>query len=194
MEEHEKYLQYKFPGQADEEHIQVLVRKHWIVDVKVTIFFVILVGIPSAITLAVAIFAWDKTLDATSLLVMQGLWAYLLLIFSVLYMAWLNEELDVVIVTNERIVSHDQVDVFHKQISETSIAQIQDVKGVEKGMWGNLFNYGSLEVQTAAKDIIFNIEHVKDPYSVARKILDVRDRYLDKEKFERPPMHTAGER
>jgi len=100
------------------------------------------------------------------------------------YIKWLNEELDIIIVTNERIVAHDQIDLFHRQVSETNIGQIQDVKGIERGMLGSIFHYGKLEMQTAARDIMFKIQHVRDPYNSARIILDIRDQYIDKEKFE----------
>jgi hypothetical protein len=191
METPEKYLQYRFPGQAEGEHIKVLVRKHWVIAVKIGILFFVLAVVPVLVALALAIFIWDKTFDQISLFVMLGFWCYMLVILAFLFMAWINEELDVVIITNERVVSHDQIDVFHRQVSETSIAQVQDVIGTEEGVWGNLFHYGTLKIQTAAKDIMFTIKHVGKPYEAARKILNIRDQYLDKEKFEKPFGYTT---
>lgn len=172
----------------------MLVRKHWVIAVKIGTLFLVLFVVPVIAALAFAIFVWDKTFDQVALFVMLGLWCYLLAILAFIFMAWINEELDVVIITNERVVSHDQIDIFHRQVSETSIAQVQDVIGTEEGVWGNLFHYGTLKIQTAAKDIMFIIKHVSKPYEAARQILNIRDQYLDKEKFEKPFGYSTTHR
>ncbi len=100
---------------------------------------------------------------------------YLLFIVLFVYIRWLNEELDLVIVTNERIVSHNQIDLFHRQISEALVEDIQDVKGTENGLVGHLLHYGMIEITTAANELFFSIENVKDPYENTRALLDVRD-------------------
>lgn len=193
MEQATKYLRHKFPGQKPGEQIQALVRKHWIIDVKVAAIFFVLGVIPFAISVVLAVLFWDGTFNDTFALTSLTLWAYMLAVTAFAYMSWLKEELDVIIVTNERIVSHDQIDLFHRQIAETNIAQVQDVKGVEEGVLGNIFHFGMLEIQTAAKDIIFVIRHVNTPYESAREILDIRDRYIDKEKFEKRSSSHADE-
>ncbi len=186
-----KYAQNRFPGQKPGEQIMVLVRKHWMIDVKVALIFLVLGIFPLALVIVAAIYFWDGTFNDMFLLITLGVWVYLLAIMAFTYMAWLNEELDIIIVTNERVVAHDQIDLFHRQISETNIAQIQDVKGVEKGVWGNMLHYGTIEIQTAARAIIFTIKHANRPYQKARDILDIRDKYMDKEKFESPPEEPS---
>lgn len=186
--EKDKYLKYRFPGQKEGETIQLLVRKHWIVDVEIASIFLVL-GVPPIIAAGVSAFEfWNGTAEDTFLGLALALWIYLLIATAFTYMKWLNEELDIIIITNERVVSHDQVNLFHRQISETSISQVQDVKGVEKGVLGNVLHYGTLEIQTAAKDIVFRIGHVNKPYQSARLILDVREKHMDKEKFETAPV------
>jgi hypothetical protein len=181
----DKYLKHRFPGQKEGEQIKALVRKHWIVALKVGFMFFAIGIIPTIIAITLVIAFWNGQFTDPFLYGVLAFFVYILAVMAFTYMAWINEELDVIIITNERVVAHDQVDIFHRQISETSIARIQDVKGVEKGVLGNLLHYGLLEIQTAARDIVFNIQHAKSPYGKARRILDIRDRYLDKEKFER---------
>ncbi|MBT4384873.1 hypothetical protein HOD30_03945 [Candidatus Peregrinibacteria bacterium] len=178
------YSNYKFPGQKPGEVIQLLVRKHWIIDVKIAAIFAFLALIPGTVAVVSPILLWDGVLTDTILLIIIGVLVYFLFMMLITYIKWLNEELDIIIVTNERIVAHDQIDLFHRQVSETNIGQIQDVKGIERGMLGSIFHYGKLEMQTAARDIMFKIQHVRDPYNSARIILDIRDQYIDKEKFE----------
>lgn len=185
--ENDQYKDYKFPGQKPGEHIQLLVRKHWIIDVKIGAFFFTLAMVPVIISILAHYFFGEFAFNDPILFTTLGILIYLQCMLLVTYVKWLNEELDLIIVTNERVVSHEQVDLFHRQISETNISQVQDVKGVERGLLGNVFHYGELTVQTAAKDITFNINHVNRPYDSARIILDLRADYIDKEKFEAPP-------
>jgi hypothetical protein len=182
-----RYVGYKFPGQKPGESIQLLVRKHWIIDIKIAAIFAFLALVPSVVVVVGPILFWDGSLNDSLLVTILGVLVYFLFMLLITYIKWLNEELDIIIVTNERIVAHDQIDLFHRQVSETNIGQVQDVKGIEKGVMGNLFHYGKLEMQTAARDIVFKIDHVREPYNSARVILDLRDKYVDKEKFEQKP-------
>ena len=186
------YANHRFPGQKPGEQIMLLVRKHWVIDIRIASIFFTLAVLP---TIAIIIFAALKLqvqFDDTFFLVTIGVMLYLLFMLLITYVKWLNEELDLIIVTNERVVSHDQVDLFHRQIAETNISQVQDVKGVEKGLFGNLMHFGTLSIQTAARDIVFTIKHVNRPYDSARIILDLRDAYMDAEKFEKAPNAQAG--
>lgn len=177
----------RFPGQKHGEVVQIIVRKHWILDVQMTLMFVFLMLLPAFIASYVVAQFWDGTWTDAFILGALALNTYMLFMALIVFIKWLNEELDLIIVTNERIISHDQHDLFHRQISETSISQIQDVRGVEKGVLGSLLSYGYLEIQTAGKDNGFEVRNVANPYDNSRKIMDLREHYLDKEKFETPP-------
>jgi len=186
-ERDDQLLKCRFPGQKKGENIKILVRKHWMIDIKVGAVFMILAVIPLAAYLSGLIALWPDQLNSAFWLTLLVFIVYIMVAMLISYIKWQNEELDVIIVTNERVIGHDQVDFFHKTISETNIAQVQDVKGIEKGFLGTIFHYGRLEVQTAADKIAFSIDHVPRPYQLARQILDIRDRHLDKEKFEETP-------
>lgn len=165
----------RFPGQHQGEEIKLVIEKHWIVDLKIFSVFLIIGGLP----LGLGIFLGEKLWESTKGI---GFWTYVLfflvyLLYIVLfvYLRWLNEKLDIVIVTNERIVSHNQIDLFHRQISEALVEDIQDVKGVEKGILGHLFHFGSLEITNASNQQFFAIKNIKDPYRNTRALLNVRD-------------------
>lgn len=185
--EKDQYKDYKFPGQKPGEQIRLLVRKHWIIDVRIFAIFFVLAVAPITIIIIIPFLLGNVEFNDAFLLSALGVLVYMLLMLLVTYVKWLNEELDLIIVTNERVVSHDQINLFHRQISETNISQVQDVKGVEHGLLGHLLDYGKLSIQTAAKDIVFCIDHIDKPYDCARVILDLRDKYIDKEKFEPHP-------
>lgn len=172
-------LKLRFPGQRTDEIIQMLVRKHWIMDLRIAFIFLFIAGFPSAL----AYFLLQNFLQNN---LMPAFWLgtaasslFLLFVLLITYIRWLSEELDIMIVTNERLISHDQMDLFRTQISEASIDQVQDVTGGEHGILAHLLNYGSLEVQTSGNEVFFKIRNVAAPHEIARNIMDLRDRYIN---------------
>jgi len=97
-----------------------------------------------------------------------------------IYIKWLNEELDLIIVTNIRVINLDQVKFMERTVSETNLTQIQDVKGIERGVLSNILNYGDLEIQTAAEKIVFKIHNIPYPFKTSRRIMKIRDEALIK--------------
>ncbi len=172
----EHYKNNRFPGQKEGENIQLVIRKHWIIDVKIAAVFFVIGFIPLVFALAAEIFIWDKTFSDPFLALGIGFVLYFLVVLLVTYVKWLNEELDIIIVTDTRIISHEQIDLFHRQISEANLGQIQDVTGVQKGFLQSIFHYGTIEIQTSASDVFFIIKHVNNPYENARLLLDMRDK------------------
>jgi hypothetical protein len=49
-----------------------------------------------------------------------------------LYIEWLNNELDMYVVTNKRIIGIDQVSFLNRTISECSLADVQEVNSKTK--------------------------------------------------------------
>lgn len=168
----------KFPGQRDHEEIILIIRKHWITDLKIAFLFFFAGVIPMVAYLALSITYWPDHLQNYTIIVAFIFSFYSLFIFLFTYISWLNHELDLIIVTNERIINHDQVDFLHRQISETNLQQIQDIKGSEKGLLGNIFHFGIMEVRTAADVVVFRLKDATDPFENARKILDIRDKFI----------------
>jgi len=170
----------RFPGQKEGECIRLIIRKHWIIDVKIGLALVVIGALPLLLAIAGGFLSWDGTMNDIFLTTMFGFLLYFLAIILVAYVKWLNEELDVIVATDERVVSHEQINLFHRQVSETSIAQIQDVKGVENGIFQSILHYGTIEIQTASSDVFFLLKYINEPYHNARALLDLRDAYLHK--------------
>jgi len=162
----------------DGEKVEIMIRKHWIMDLKVAIIVLLAYIIPAMIFAALIIIYWPNSIDKWGGLGSVIVIFYLLYAGLTLYIKWLNEELDILVVTNFRLINLEQVTFMERTVSETNLMQIQDVKGIEKGVIGNLLHYGDLQIQTAAEKVAFNIQCVPQPFKYARDILDLRDKAL----------------
>jgi len=140
--------------------------------------------LPAMIFLSMIVAYWpnffNEGFNIMSLIVL----IYLLYSVLILYIKWLNEELDIFVVTNMRLINLEQVSFMERTVSETNLSQIQDAKGVEKGVLGNLLHYGNLQIQTAAEKVAFTIKSVPDPFRHAREILDIRDKSINQSRHE----------
>jgi|GEM_PF-2891166 len=50
------------------------------------------------------------------------------------FVQWLNNELDILIVTNKRIIEYDQIKFLNRKVSQASIDQIQEVRATTSGI------------------------------------------------------------
>ncbi len=164
-----------FPGQKTDEKIKIIVGKHWIVHLKSALNFLFLFILPAALFLSAIITFPDffsTVAGKTSTVLML---TYCLFALINVYNKFLNDAMDVIIITDHRIIGIDQVGYLKRRISETPITQVQDVECEQVGTLANIFDYGAIEVQTAADKITFSITHADKPQAACRHILDIKD-------------------
>ena len=69
---------------------------------------------------------------------------------------------------------------MERTVSETNLAQVQDVEGRASGVLGNVLDFGTLEIQTAAEKVVFRIHEIPHPFKTAREIMKLRDESIEK--------------
>jgi uncharacterized membrane protein YdbT with pleckstrin-like domain len=62
-----------------------------------------------------------------------------------------NYYLSLQIVTDKRLIDIDQTGLFRREVNELSLDRIEDVSYRQNGIWGAIFNFGTVSVQTAAE-------------------------------------------
>lgn len=78
------------------------------------------------------------------------------------------------IVTDERIVDIDFVNLIYKEISDADIDKIQDVTVKVGGVAQTMFNYGDVYIQTASEKPRFEFLSVPKPEDVAKILQELR--------------------
>ena len=107
---------------------------------------------------------------------------YIAFLLLFIFVEWLNEELDLLIITDKRIIIFIQETFFKRHSSIASLNQIQDVKGEIQGIFFSFLNVGNLEIKTAADNTCFIIDEIKDPEKIAR----ILNNAMEKVKTEDP--------
>lgn len=159
----------RFETQAPAEPVILLLRRHWITNFFWVTTGVILVILPVILFPFIAISGIiPQRLSGQFISLFILVWY--LLTFSYILVNFLLWYFTVSIVTNERIVDIDFVNILYKKFAETRIGRIEDVTNRTGGFIRAIFGYGDVIVQTAAREAVFQFESVPHPEQVVRII------------------------
>lgn len=150
----------EFEGQRPDEEVLFVFRRHIIAMRKG--FYMLL--IPFAVT-AIPPLVWQDNL-MLFLLPLGGL-ALGLLLFSYQFILWY---FTVYIVTNQRLRQVTQKGFFGTSVVELRLSKIQNISYTVPGLSGEIFQYGTLIVQTFVGDLV--IHKVEHPSRVYNKLQD----------------------
>ncbi len=166
----------QFIHQKSYERIIYQMRRHPITFVPAALGFFLLLAIP------VVLYWFTGRLFPTLL---SGSVAYPLLallgslfyLFSILffYTYFITFYLDLLIVTNDRLLHIEQEGLFARTISELDLYRIQDITSEIKGVFPSLFGYGNLLIQTAGAVEEFKITNIAHPENLRQEILDLAE-------------------
>lgn len=91
------------------------------------------------------------------------------------YTYFVNFYLDLLIITNDRLLHIDQIGLFARTISEVDLYKIQDITSEINGFFPSLFDFGDLLIQTAGAQEKFMIFNVPNPEGLRQTILDLAE-------------------
>ncbi len=165
-----------FPSQLEDEKIHIVVRQHWVVLLKKIIIWLMF---------AAALIFFRRYGQANLPGLFEGLvgqvtelfvQVYTLFLTLALFIIWLLYYLNIQVITDRRIVDVDQVGLFFHEVSELHIQNIEDVTSDVGGVFGTLFNFGNVYVQTAGTKERFEFDQVPNPGGIEKTILDLYER------------------
>ncbi len=169
-----------YPG----EKVEHVFRKHWIVCLTSILTFILFIFLYFLLS-----YLLPKEGDFLPFYTLiRYICIFFLLNFALI--SFLDYYLDIVILTNERIVEVEQKVLFGRSISELHLIDIQDVTSQTKGFLETLFNFGTVSVQTAGTTRYFVFKHLSNPRFIAQKITTLK---ANLKKPEKPPSKKIGE-
>lgn len=156
------------------EQILHVVRRHYITFVPIGFLFLILILVPLTVYFLISSLF-------PNLLINEIIFPILILFTSLYYLSiclffygyFIDFYLDILIVTNDRIVDIDQRGIFARSISEVELYQIQDVTSEVNGFFPSLFGYGNLTIQTAGAVPKVKMNNIPKPHSLRQELLDL---------------------
>lgn len=185
----EKY----FGSQQSDEDVILVLRKHWfeIFPSYVAAGFVYFIGLLAIFVMPVLFpaivkgIAYNFYAIAVSLLFLYNT--------AFLFSVWLIHYLNVGLITTEHVVEVCQDSLFSRKISELDLEKIQDVSANQRGIAETMFNFGTVNVQTAGESPNFIFTHVPDPNAASQKIMELEEEYASRHGLRNPtPAEQAA--
>lgn len=162
-----------FPSQLETEKIYLVLRAHWIILFFRTLIWSMFVAALILFNIYAPTFLPGLFEGSFANITKLFIQVYTLFLTLSLFLVWLFYYLNMQIITDRRIVDIDQVGLFSHTISELHIENIEDVTSQTNGVFGTLFSYGMVYVQTAGTHERFEFDNVPNPGAVERMILDI---------------------
>ena len=159
----------KLKNLKEDEVILMTVKRHWVVFVMLGIYFFSGLIVTFIIWWLFGFWFWWNIINIV-------IWLFFSLF---LFIEWLNHELDMYIVTNNRIIWIEQIAFLNRWVTETNLGQVQEVNSKNTWLLSNLLNYWTLSIQTAWSKTTLQMSYCSDTIQTQRKILNIVYNYRD---------------
>jgi Bacterial PH domain len=157
----------------------MIIHRHWIILVFKSLYFLGLI-----ITTLLAFTFKDEIIDVGDAIFWTGeavFWwgmcIFWIMYLTFIYLNWLNDELDLFVITNIRIIGVDQESSLTRTISECSLDRVQEVNAQISGVFQTIFSYGKMHIHTASEHSDMTVTFAPDPVENARKINNIIQEY-----------------
>jgi len=170
------------------EHIIFKARKHWFVFAFQILAILVLSLAPILILIAANVYLPPNFFDSVyqyisseelSNFLLFLYVAWLILMWVALFVSWTNYYLDLLIITNQRLIDIEQFVLFRRDEVSIPLRSIQDTKVQVFGLFATLLGFGNLQVQTAGAVRETIIRHLGEPQRVKRLIDEVYQKSLN---------------
>lgn len=168
-----------FKGQLDSEEVQCFYRKHWIVLSKDFIGFFAFLTVAS-----ITVFHFNKLHDffAQDLAFMTLLAFALVGVFTIyihkFFLRIIRYFLDIVIITNYRIVALDKSLYLRDSKDAIDLPKIQDVQKEQDGLFKKIFKFGELTLTLSSTATTKTLKFTPNPDYHFRKINRLKREYI----------------
>ncbi|EKE26741.1 MAG: hypothetical protein ACD_4C00171G0005 [uncultured bacterium (gcode 4)] len=155
------------------ENIKLILKRHWITLMYTAMHFLFLILSVSLILAfeSIIFYLIPENLLNVFLVI------YISIFSLFIYIGWMKYELDLFIITNERIVWIEQKWFLDRNISECSLKDVQEVNARTKWLFSNILDYWLVTIHTASEKSEFEMDFLPIPFENQRKITNVINEY-----------------
>jgi hypothetical protein len=100
------------------------------------------------------------------------------ILFIILIISTYIYNQSILTVTDKNVIQIIQKSIYERKVSHLSLANIEDVTSEQRGLFANMLNFGTLNIETAGEQANFNFVLCPHPNRVARIILDAKDDFI----------------
>lgn len=155
------------------ESVVRVIRRHPMAVSPHPILYVLLLILPILFFNPLQLVLFPALLLINPFIITFGLSFYYLFVITIGYSFYVRYHLDVLILTNDRLIKLEQKNIFSQTIAEVDLYQLLDATSEIKGFFSTLFGFGDIEIETAGPQFKFIAKSVSDPHHLRRLILDL---------------------
>lgn len=168
----------RFETQEDEEQVVLFIRQHLVTMIGPALLVALLAISPIVIfPLLFQYLVLPIEIPARYIVVGTAFWY--VATFGFALMSFLRWFFNIYIVTNKRIVDIDFLHLLYKEFSEARLERIQDISFKSGGIFAAFFDYGDIDIQTAAEVPNIEFAAIPKPAKVVETISALLERHKE---------------
>lgn len=116
-------------------------------------------------------------------LISQGWWGYIVLglgfalgIF-IIFRTWFFNRSNYLVITSDRVIDVTRLSWFEEIISAVGYLDIKDAFIHKRGIFANIFNYGTISIETRNQQVVLELEKVHYPGKVQSLVMSQAEKY-----------------
>ena len=155
------------------EQLLMMLHRHWIV-------FAFKIGYMLLLVLTTFVILYIKstliTIFGTS--VFWGwLSLYWMFFLTFILLSWINDELDLFLITDQRIIGIEQISALSRRVSECWLNRVQEVNAEVTGVLQTVLHYGHVHIHTASENSDMIVSFAPNPVQNWNRINTIINEY-----------------
>ncbi len=116
-------------------------------------------------------------------LISQGWWGYVVLGLGflvgvwIIIRTWFFNRSNYLVVTSDRVVDVTRLGWFEEIISTAGYLDIKDAFIHKRGIFANIFNYGTITIESKSQQVVLELEKVHHPAQVQSLVMTQAEKY-----------------
>lgn len=159
-----------YDGKDHDEEVLLLVRRSLVTTLTWFIGGLLYFIVPFFVIPYIRKMSYEGNPAFSDLFIFSLIFFWYVFLFGYFLREFLDWYFEVLLITNKKIID---IDRGATNISETPLTNVQDVTSETPSMIGQIFNIGSIKIQTAAESKEFEFSLMDDPSKVRDFLSDI---------------------